>query len=82
MNRLDAIRKEARVAGKVKDECDAWKRNIDKLELDDRKGFIAWMVKHFTLEQLAILHDIDWDDCEGTKREYLYETYLKSKAGD
>jgi hypothetical protein len=81
MSKLESIRKESRAAGKVKDECEAWKRNIDKLGLDDRRAFIAWLVKHFTSEQLALIHDFDWDDEGETKREYLYGVYLKSKYG-
>ena len=69
------------VAGKIKDECDAWAIRIESRRLTDRQAFIDWLAQNFTSRQLALFLDVPWDDEVLTKHDYLYDAYLKSKLG-
>ncbi len=75
------VRRVDGVAGKLKDECWAWRVHCEQLGLVDRIEFQEWLEATFTVRQLAIFCEMDWDHETMTKREWLHQLYLETRYG-
>jgi len=59
----------------LKHELRAWKNHIEKLGLDDRIGFVAWLSEALDSQELALAVDAE------IERRSLWNTYLCERYG-
>jgi len=62
-------------SAKIRRELGAWKAHLERLELSDRRGFIAWLSESFDAEEFALIVDAEID------RASLWRAYLGERYG-